>query len=291
MPSFESYESNLTTRLAELRNGDRAYELHCNAILETLPYEALDAPEATPQRILDVGCGLGFLSVRMANFPEVEVVGIDPSEKAIELAKAEHQAAPNVKFYAASAEEFAAQMLELGIPSFERAIVNMVLHSIDDDAVTSILGAVRESLAPHGVLTLVIPDRYWLMQKLIEKAQAEHMEREAGLAWVENQLTLPSVDLRIGIRSQPAYEEPITIYNRTLSDYAQLVLSSGFGLRLRQIDPATDELIRSFPPTAFWEWDDHTSGYDLAGRDRHIVMTKLLERPPAEDVGLELSIS
>ncbi len=274
MSSFDAYNHNLSTRLSELRQGDIAYELHARAILETLPYVSSSAQETNHQRIVDVGCGLGFLAVRLASWPDSHVVGIDPSNEAIELARKEHESTPNLDFYAASAQKFPGRMEDLGEPLFDRAIVNMVLHGVDDEEGKKILSGVREMLVRHGILTLIVPGRDWLVQKLIEKAQADGMAREEGIAWVANMLRQEAVELEVGIHGRAAYEHPITIYNRSLTDYAELLISSGFGVTVDEVNAKTDEVVKRLP-RAFVEWGDHTNGYDLSKRDRHILMTQV----------------
>jgi SAM-dependent methyltransferase len=273
MTSFDAYEHNLTTRLAELRRGDRAYTIHSDAILETLVYEASDAPDIPTQRILDVGCGLGFISLQMAQVSETEVMGIDPSEKAIELAKKEHHTQTNLDFMTASAQEFPDRMRELGIQAFDRAILNMVLHSVDDSTCVEILKGISASLTDCGVFTCIVPGRGWLIQKLIENAQANGMEEKPGILWVRNELKKPVVAMAVAINGQPAYEEPITIYNRDLEDYAALLKASNYGLDIKVSTPGSSNPVQVIK-TAFWEWDDHINGYELATRDRHILMTQ-----------------
>lgn len=274
MSSFDAYEHNLHTRLSELRRGDQAYELHGNAILETLPYAAAEGPDYDIQRILDVGCGLGFLALKLAHAPNVEVVGIDPSAQAIAIAEREH-VRDNLRFYTASAEGFPAMMKRLNVPLFERAILNMVLHSVDDETCSAILNGVRQSLPSlTGILTCIVPGQAWLAQKLVEKAQAEGMNREDGIAWVTNQMDKDVIDLTVNIAGQPAYEEPITIYNRNLSHYAKLLRESGYGLEIKVRDPVTGKP-RQTMSVPYWEWSDHTSGYELSTRDRHILMTQV----------------
>jgi 2-polyprenyl-3-methyl-5-hydroxy-6-metoxy-1,4-benzoquinol methylase len=115
MTNIEAYEKNLETRLAELRQGDRAYELHQLAIQEAIVF-AYDLHGYThEQTILDCGSGLGFTAARLAELG-INVVGIDPSEKAISLAKQEHG---NVPFFQASAESFSKMMPELNLEPFD----------------------------------------------------------------------------------------------------------------------------------------------------------------------------
>jgi len=274
MTSFDTYEKNLDKRLLEIKKGDRAYELNGDAILETLPYEAFDSVETEKLRILDVGCGLGFVALKMASWPDAEVVGIDPSKKAIELAKREHKAVSNLSFYALSAQEFANSISEINEPLFNRGVLNMVLHSVSDTEVKSILESLKKVLLPHGSLSIVVPDEVWLVQKLVEKAHA------AGMNWEEMDprgralMAQESVDLSVSIHGEALYEDSITIYNRTLQDYGKLLRSAGYGMDMTASSPVTYEN-KTIIPIPYWEFSDHAVGADLRARDRRILLTQV----------------
>ncbi len=275
MTNLAAYEQNLPLRLAELRQGDRAYELNGDAITETLPYESFDAESTNTPRVLDVGCGLGFLSLKLAMWPGATVVGIDPSAAAIALAQDEHAATSNLSFVVSSAEDFPAQMRELGYAPFDRAVLNMVLHSVDDDGCKRMLTGIHESLVPYGPITVVTPGQDWLIQKLVEQAQAQGMQREEGLPWIAHQISQDAVTLAYGIHGQDSYPQAIEVFNRTLSDYSRLFLDTGFGVDVEVImqsgEPPTEKL-----RLGYWEFDDHLNGYNLKHRKRHVLMTQAL---------------
>lgn len=275
MSSYDAYEQNLQVRLKELQQGDKAYETHTAAILETLPYEAAGAPLGQDHRILDVGCGLGFLACKLAQFSDCKVVGIDPSQMAIELATEEHAGQQNLSFFANCAQDLPDLMKDNDIAPFERAILNMVLHSVDDEACSSILQGVRDALVNPGILTLIVPGRNWLIQKLIAKAQNDDMKKQEGIDWVAKELEKEAVTIEVGIQGQRTYPAPLTVYNRTLKDYAALLLKNGFGLNIGVCDPITFETTETIT-SAFWEWNDHSNGYELSTSDRHILMTQTM---------------
>jgi len=274
MTSFDTYEKNLEKRLLEIKQGDRAYELNGDAILETLPYEAADSEQMEKVRILDVGCGLGFVALKMVGWPDAEVVGIDPSKKAIEIAKREHEGVSNLSFYAYSAQEFADAISETNEPLFNRAVLNMVLHSVSDTEVTSILESLKKVLIPHGSLSLVIPDEVWLVQKLVEKAYAAGMTWEEMDPWGRALMAQKSVDLSVSIHGEEFYEDSITIYNRTLKDYGNLLTSAGYGIDMTASSPSTPNN-KTIVPIPYWEFSDHAVGVDLRARDRRILLTQV----------------
>jgi 2-polyprenyl-3-methyl-5-hydroxy-6-metoxy-1,4-benzoquinol methylase len=281
MTSFDTYEKNLEKRLAEIRQGDRAYELNGDAIVETLPYESADSVETEKVRILDVGCGLGFVALKMANWPDAEVVGIDPSKKAIELAKREHEGVHNLSFYAYSAQEFASSISETNEPLFNRAVLNMVLHSVGDAEVTAILESLKKVLVPYGSLSIVVPDEVWLVQKLVEKAHAAGMSWEEMDKWGRSLMEQESVDLSVSIHGEDVYEDSITIYNRTLKDYGRLLTGAGYGMNMTASSPYTPEN-KTTIPIPYWEFSDHAVGADLRARDRRILLTQVRLLNPAD---------
>lgn len=273
MSNPKPYLQNLHARLEELRTGDRAYQLASDAIVETLPYVHANAVETENQRLLDVGCGLGFLSVRLAERENAEVVGIDPSAEAIELARKEHAHVTNVRYYTAAAEEFPEMMKRLGEEPFDRAVLNMVLHSLDDKACLDALSGVHRALVPYGGVTLVVPDELWTMRKLIQHAQRQGMERDEGMAWVRDMLGEKSVEIDIAIHGHEPWPEPITIYNRSVQDYGSLLNAANFGFEIAFETETDGVATRTTKEVDYWEFKDYLSGFELSIHDRHILVS------------------
>ena len=262
------YEDNLAQRLDELRQGDPAYELHKMALYDALIHAHELHGAVEKPRVLDCGCGLGFLAAGISRLCS-QVVAIDPSEKAIALARQEH---PEVSFYAESAELFAKKMSKLGIDPFDQVILNMVLHSVNDSTALNILIAVRKCLVSEGTVIMLVPDKAWLMQKLIEYAQDQGMERGPGILWVRDQLSKPEIELPIRLRRGQYYPTPLTVYNRKPEDYGNFLRLAGFGVRWEIYDAESERLTHSVT-VPYLDMDDYTSTIELNGRRRKILMS------------------
>ena len=107
------------------------------------------------QSVIDIGCGTGWLTSRVAQFSR-EIVGIDPSQKSISIAQLEHHA-PKIHFSALSVEQYS----ELG-QTFDVAISNMAASSSPD--LGSFIAASRKVLKKQGVYVITIPHPcFWPM--------------------------------------------------------------------------------------------------------------------------------
>jgi hypothetical protein len=148
----------------------------------------------------------------------------------------------------------------------------MVLHSVNDQSVLSILKGVRDCLRPEGTVLIITPNQNWLVQKLIEYAQDQGMEKEPGIAWVSNKLKERKVEIPYKISSGKYYDEPLVIYNRTLDDCAEMLEATGFGVRLNSYDMETKELIAS-QTLPYWNLDDYTMNIALMDRQRELLMS------------------
>lgn len=85
-------------------------------------FERLKAP---PASILDVGCGGGeFAKILSHKYPDCQVVGIDPSQEAIQWAS--QKESPNLRFYHSSLATFSA-------PPFDVVTATLVCHHLNDD--------------------------------------------------------------------------------------------------------------------------------------------------------------
>ena len=121
------------------------------AIIEKLPKDLKGA------RILDAGCGTGVLS-RMLDEKGAEVVGVDISEKLIEVAKNRSSLNKNIEY-------FAGDMKEQSFGNFDYIIaMDSLIHYSTEDVISSI--ADFSSRANNSVLFTVIPSTFALRTKL-----------------------------------------------------------------------------------------------------------------------------
>ena len=105
--------------------------------------------QLAPRRVLDAGCGAGFVSIALAqSMPGAEVVGIDTS--AAQVAKADDVAraarAENVSFKVASVDALDASA------SFDAAVVADALEYMRDPGAA--LLAIRGALRPGGAVVV-----------------------------------------------------------------------------------------------------------------------------------------
>jgi ubiquinone/menaquinone biosynthesis C-methylase UbiE len=99
------------------------------------------------QRVLEIGCGTGNLTVRVARaHPDVEVIGIDPDPLALARARKKGTAARFERAYA--------QELPYPDASFDRVLSSLMLHHLDEDTKAATLAEVARVLRPGGTLHL-----------------------------------------------------------------------------------------------------------------------------------------
>jgi len=137
-----------------------------------------------PERVLDIGCGSGELTAEIRNrFPGAEVLGLDTSEAAIELARGKVPAAT-----------FEHRDLLAGIepePRFRawatHAVCSEVLEHIEDPV--ELLRNVKPYLAPGSRLIVTVPggpmsafDRHIGHREHFTAARVGGVLREAGFA-------------------------------------------------------------------------------------------------------------
>lgn len=112
----------------------------------------VDAAELRPGlRVLDVGSGTGTLVVAVGHrHPDVEVVGLDPDDRALDRARRKAaRAGVAVRFDRGYAQE-----LPYPDGSFDRVFSSLMLHHLGRGAKTGMLAEVRRVLAPGGLLLL-----------------------------------------------------------------------------------------------------------------------------------------
>ena len=124
------------------------YDLFTRTLGVTAIHDNLirQAALATGQRVLEIGCGTGNLSLRAARTqPGVDVLGTDPDPLALARAERKIRAGQSIRFERAYAQE-----LPYADGAFDRVLSSLMLHHLDDDAKTATLAEVARVLRPGG---------------------------------------------------------------------------------------------------------------------------------------------
>ncbi len=104
------------------------------------------------QRVLDVGCGTGTLAVRIRRqFPETEVVAIDPDPKALGLARRKAEKAG----VAVEWRQGFADALPFEDSSFDRIVSSLVFHHLPPEVVRKTVPELRRVLRVGGRISIL----------------------------------------------------------------------------------------------------------------------------------------
>lgn len=169
--------------------------------------------ERSPRRVLDVGCGEGWLC-RALSARGIEAVGVDGSALLVEEARA----AGGGRFEVASYAELAAHPERVGGP-FDAVVCNFALLHED---VAPLLRALGTLLGPEGVL-VVQTVHPWSARGEGPYADGWRTERFAAFG--------------------AEFPEPMPWYYRTLASWVEVLRAAGLAVRdLREpVHPETGE--------------------------------------------------
>jgi len=106
---------------------------------------------AEGQRVLEIGCGTGNLTIRVKRAqPGTDVVGSDPDPLALKRAQRKVKRLTGIRF-----EQGYAQRLPYEDGEFDRVLSSMMLHHLDSDAKPAAAAEIFRVLRPGGRLYLV----------------------------------------------------------------------------------------------------------------------------------------
>ena len=111
-----------------------------------------DAALAAGQRILDIGCGTGSLTVQITQtLPGANVTGLDPDPKALARGKRKAGAGGvDIRWNEGFADD-----LRYADASFDRVVSSFMFHHLDLGVKQGMLREARRVLAPAGELHLI----------------------------------------------------------------------------------------------------------------------------------------
>lgn len=127
-------------------------------------------PDFRPQRILDIGCGLGHNVLPLARaFPEAEIWAVDQAAPLLRYGHARARAlgVRNVRFAQGNAESLASLGFEDG--RFDWVQSTMVLHETSHRAMPRMMREIHRLLAPGGITLHIEQPQYQEKMDLCEQ--------------------------------------------------------------------------------------------------------------------------
>lgn len=166
-----------------------------------------------PQKVLDLGCGEGWLTRELAS-RGIESIGVDGTAALIEDARRKGPGAFQVRTY----EEIIAGQPVEGAP-FDAIAINFGLFG--KESTEALLKALKERLSPGGLVFIQTLHPFGLLEQ--GKAYVSHWEADS---WA-------------GLKGD--YREPHQWYYRSIGDWVAMFYRLGLTLReLREpLDPGT----------------------------------------------------
>jgi 2-polyprenyl-3-methyl-5-hydroxy-6-metoxy-1,4-benzoquinol methylase len=209
-------------RNAEARHEQISSEVDISYHKILIPTIMMLIGDIAGKRVIDVGCGSGYLTAKLASKGSY-VLGVDPSEEMIRIARREYGSLPRLEFVNKSIEEFSSQYSDI---CFDVAVSNMSLITIPD--LDEALMAISSVLPPRGIFAFNITHPCFYNQhrkyQPAETFQYHISHAQKGSFIISNDHEgLPS---------------PTTHFHRPLQEYFRSLKAASFTI---------DELIEPFP--------------------------------------------
>jgi SAM-dependent methyltransferase len=190
-------------------------------------------PDVSAQRVLDAGCGEGYLSRKLARLG-ARVTGVDYSREMLALAGERTDPGLGIRYAHGNCE----RLDGLASGSFEVVVSNMVLMDLSDHRAA--LESFFRVLVEGGTLVFSIshpcfttPGSGWVKDEEGKKLhwQVNHYFGEGPFEQ----------------RFPPDAQEPFLLFHRTLSNYLKTLLETGFEL-LDVVEPKpSEEMLVRYP--------------------------------------------
>lgn len=184
-------------------------------------------PDIKDKRILDLGCGFGDYSRFLYDMGAKQVVGVDASEKMIEMAEANKEGR-NTTYYRIPIEE-----INFESNSFDLVISNIAIHYIED--INKLFEKINRILVPKGLFIFSTEHptstaSYNLGWEMDEKT-GEH------LYWKLDNYGIP------GQRETKWMDHMFIKYHRTIGNYTDALIDNGFKVkRIKETVPTEEDI-------------------------------------------------
>jgi len=182
-------------------------------------------PDLLGLRVVDLGCGFGTTCRDFAMAGAASVVGVDPSERMLDIARRiEH---PAVSFIQSYAED-----VDFRSGSVDVVVSSLALHYVED--LDALFTRVRTWLAPAGVLVFSIE----------HPVITASPDGQTDGGWLLREY------FRRGRRQTSWFVDGVVKYHRTVADVVTALLTAGFRLEALQEPEPIEGAVQRQPSLA-----------------------------------------
>jgi 2-polyprenyl-3-methyl-5-hydroxy-6-metoxy-1,4-benzoquinol methylase len=181
-------------------------------------------PDVAGSRVLDLGCGAGQLTLHLAQAGAAEVIGIDVSERMLEIARTQ-RAESLVTYLRASMDE-----AEFPAGRFELVVSSLALHYVED--YRRLVRRVADWLVPGGVIVFSTEHPMFTA-----RASDDGWIRDAGgepLRWTIDRYGAE------GLREERWFRDGVQKFHRMLATLLNGLVDAGLVIE-RVVEPMPDE--------------------------------------------------
>jgi SAM-dependent methyltransferase len=222
----EDYPVDFYDRLSRLEQGHFWFRARNRIILRV--FRRYVAQQARP-RVLEVGCGTGYVLQRLNAEGRYELTGLEEHIAGLRYARAR---LPSVEFVQADARDLPYELEFDAIGAFD------VIEHIDDDG--AVLASIHRALKPGGIVVVTVPQHRWLWSATDDVAmhKRRYARKELSAKFSAAGFTtlyrtsfvtalLPIMYLsRRGKRQRPATSGTTDVYEFAISPVANAVCSA-----------------------------------------------------------------
>ena len=203
------------------------------------------APLIPGKIVLDLGCGPGNLTVRLAEkvAPQGRVVGVDPDAERIKVAQEKYGGETNLTFLVGSDAEFP----EIRTKTYDIIYSNIVFHWMKDKE--KAFKSMYQSLKPEGTLVFAVPVRGPdTLEALLKATNDEMAARLVSKAHVEPSSVCKTLCAEAGFKIVSHEETCFFTHFETVEDLCEWYKETSHGeFDLRHVD--ADSLAKTSFPT------------------------------------------
>ena len=219
----EIYPGEVFANTADFDSGIRQllprYDEMLNAIAHCIP--------ATAQRILELGCGTGELSLKILHrYPSAQIIALDYSPRMLQFAKNKIESAGYINRWKGIEADFGEwtnepDKINIGI-GFDACVSSLAIHHLTDEMKLKLFQRIRESLIPYSW--------FWNADPVLAESPAlAEVYQNVREDWANQQgKTLAETRSRIGSSSPQGHSSQDQL--ATLSNQLQMLTAIGFDL-------------------------------------------------------------